>query len=90
MTYEEAKAKVESFRELKRGWDSYDGLPINSKVIDYVLANLEHIISELKEKERETVFIAPTSDGNIDIEVSNTETDDENIEVDVLLSIKAK
>lgn len=61
--------KLDGFRDLELNWNSYDGLPVDHDLISQGKALLESIsISGISEP-----FLAPVSDGGINIEWDTTE-----------------
>jgi hypothetical protein len=50
--------KIESFRNFKKGWDSYNGEPIPDKVIDEAKRLVPFLVTVYD-------FVAPDSDGGI-------------------------
>ena len=66
MTEEDHIKKIDSFKELTKGWDSYDAKPIAMSAIDKA-KRLNH--SLCVNYGAENIFYVPTHAGGIQIEI---------------------
>ncbi len=59
MTVDEMLERIESFRDLEQGWDSYDASTINEYTIEFALELAPRL------SHNEDWFVAPCSGGEI-------------------------
>lgn len=60
--------RIQQLKRLTTGWDSYSARPINKKAIERAISLLAQISSDFGNQLAEQVFIAPCSDGGIQLE----------------------
>jgi hypothetical protein len=62
------KKRIQELERLSAGWDSYSAKAINHEVIEAAISLLVQISTDLGQQLAEDVFIAPCSDGGIQLE----------------------
>lgn len=62
------KKRIQELERLSVGWDSYSARPINARSIEAAISLLIRISSDLGNQLAEGVFIAPCSDGGVQLE----------------------
>ena len=67
MTINEMLERIDSFKDLKPGWDSYDGESINKATIEFA-KRIARMLSD-----DEGWFVAPCGNGEIHFESNNEE-----------------
>jgi len=62
------KKRIQELERLAVGWDSYSARPISARAIEVAISLLIRISSDLGRQLAEDVFIAPCSDGGVQLE----------------------